>query len=190
MAQHEHTFCPRYRAKIYQRVCAWALGVMMGTLGFGAMTQAKETQHLEALGIINGSMTARNTQVDITVFLSGQPLFQATDLPETEALSALIIERTRLVSLDGNTFRIQHAFPLSDGGQGTVLLPVQVWVDGKLVTATVTEDSLGVKVVLPILAHTVTVVPAGAAQLTVPAGYRGDLTTQWRISSESPLINE
>lgn len=181
---------PAHRAMYRRRGRAWVLGVMMSTLSLSALTQAKETQRVEALGVINGSMTARNTQVDIRVFLSGQPLFQATDLPDAEAISVLTIEHARLASRDGNRFRIQHTFPLSDGGQGTVSLPVQVWVDGKPVTVTVTEDSLGVRVTLPSPAQAVELMPAGAVQLTVPAGYRGDLTTQWRVSGEAPRPTE
>lgn len=178
------------RAKSRHRGRAWVLGVMLGTFSLGALSQGSETRRVEALGVVNGSMTARNTQVDITVFLSGQPLFQETDTPEPEALTTLTIEQARLVSKDGNTFRVQQTLLLSDGTQGTVSLPVQVRVNGKPVTASVTESSLGVVVTLPSPAQTVALLPAGAVQFTVPAGYRGDLTAQWRVSGEASLLIE
>lgn len=180
---------PTPRARYRHRGRAWVLGVMLGTLSFGAPSQAKETQRVEALGVVNGNMTARNTQVDITVFLSGQPLFQAANLSEVEALSTLTIENARLLSRDGNTFRMQQTLTLSDGTQGTVSLAVQVRIDGKPVTAVLVEDSLGVTVTLPSLAQTVDMIPVGAVQLTVPAGYRGDITTPWRVSS-APRLTE
>ncbi|EOE0524171.1 DUF5462 family protein [Providencia stuartii] len=176
------------RAKYRRRGRAWVLGMIMSTLSFGVLGQAKENQRVEALGVVNGNMTARNTQVDITVFLSGQPLFQVTEAPE--AIGVLTLEQTRLVSKDGNTFRIQQELTLSDGTQGSVLLPVQVRVNGKPVTASVTESSLGVVVTLPSPAQTVDLVPAGAVQLTVPVGYRGDLNTQWRVTGEASLLTE
>lgn len=178
---------PTPRARHRRRGRAWVLGVMIGTCSFGALSQAKETQRVEALGVVNGNMTARNTQVDITVFLSGQPLFQVTDTSESEALTTLTIEQARLVSKDGNTFRVQQSLALSDGTQGTVSLPVQVRVDGKPITTSVTESSLGVVVTLPSPAQTVALVPSGAVQFTLPAGYRGDITTPWRVSSTSQL---
>lgn len=180
----EHCATHRHRGR------AWVLGVMMSTFSFGALSQAKETQRVEALGVVNGSMTARNTQVDITVFLSGQPLFQVTEVPESEAIAVLTIAQARLVSTDGNTFRVQQDLTLSDGSQGTALLPVQARVNGKPVTASVTQSSLGVGVTLPTPAQTVDLVPAGAVRLTVPAGYRGDLTTQWRVTGEASLFTE
>lgn len=166
------------------------LGVIMSTLFFSGMMQANETQRMESLGVVNGNMAARNMQVDITAFLSGQPLFKVADLAETDALTTLTIEQARVVSRDGNTFRIQQVLTLPDGTQGTVLLPLQVRIEGKPVTSTLTENSLGVKVELPAPARTVDIVPTGAVQLTIPAGYRGDLTTQWRISGESSLPKE
>lgn len=184
MTRLEQISAPAYCVKDRQRKWVWVLGVMMSTLGFCGLTQAKETQRVEVLGVVNGNMTARNTQVDITVFLSGQPLFQATDLPEAKALSVLTIEQARLLSRDGNIFRVQQVLTLPDGKQGTVLLPVQVRVDGKPVMVNVTESNFGVSVTLPSPARTVDLVPVGAMQLTVPAGYRGDLTMQWRVTGE------
>lgn len=186
MKQHEHKLQGRTR-QIERVGC---LGVVIGALLFNAVVQAEEIQQLEALGVVNGNMTARNAQVDITVFLSGQPLFQVTDLTETKTLAALTIEQAHLVSRDGNIFRIQQSFTLPNGMQGTLLLPVQVLVDGNPVTVTVTEDSFGLRVVLPDTMSTVDVMPVGAVQLTVPAEYRGDLMTQLRISGEPLPTNE
>lgn len=190
MAQQAELLSQTPRVKYRHRGRAWVLGMMMSTLSFGVLSQAKETLRVEALGIVNGSMTARNAQVNITVFLSGQPLFQVTDAPEAEAITVLIIEQARLVSKDGNTFRVQQDLTLSDGTQGSVLLPVQARINSKPVTVSVTQNSLGVVVTLPSPAQTVDLVPAGAVQLTVPVGYRGDLTTQWRVTGEASLLTK
>lgn len=157
----------------------WCLGgvlVMCSAIGV-----ARETMQWEALGVINGQVSAtRSTQVDMTVFLSGQALFSATDL----TASSLVIERATVVSQDGATVRIQQSVPLAHGETGQLQVPLQVRLDDKVVSVAVSETSQGVQLTLPARdVKTVAVYPAGAVQLTVPARYRGDIEAQVRITT-------
>ncbi|MGG4608571.1 DUF5462 family protein [Providencia sp. Me31A] len=190
MTRHAPLSQSSFYAKYRRRGRAWMLIVMMGTLSFGGLTHAKETQRVEALGVINGNMTARNSQVDITVFLSGQPLFQATEATDAEAISVLTIEQAQLLTQDGKTFRVQKNVTLPDGKQGIVRLPVQVQIDGKPVLSTVTENSLGVVVTLSTPSQRVALMPVGPVQITVPAEYRGDINMQWRVLGDTSLPTE
>ena len=145
---------------------------------------AQDILRHEALGVVNGSMTARQAGVEITVFLSGQPLFTSSNLAESALLSTVLIEQVQLVSQENSTVRLQRSFSLPQGQRGQWQLPVQVHVNGKAVTVTSQETSLGVLLTLPTEAESVMVVPAGAATLFVPAAYRGDLSIDLRITGE------
>lgn len=160
-------------------ICAMVLmGVSMGG-------NAKEIQRYETLGVVNGSMTARDAGVEISVFLSGQPLFTSANTPESTPLNTLLIEQAQLVSKEGNTLQLQQSFLLSQGLHGQWQLPVQVQVQGKAVMVTAQETSQGVQLTLPPDAQFVTVVPAGAAKLFVPAVYRGDISLVLRITGDT-----
>lgn len=174
-----HTATPFSR-----KACGAAIAIWIA-LGLNPSALAKERQHVEALGVVNGSMAARSTLVDITVFLSGQPLFSSTTASDAEVLHTLMVERATLVSKDGQTLRVQQPFALPQGEEGVLQVPIQVQVEGKVVTVSAEETALGVQLTLPADARTVTVVPVGAVQMTVPSAYRGDLTVAVRIFGES-----
>lgn len=160
----------------------------IGLLSVALFCQAKEMQRLEALGVVNGSITAaRNTQVDITVFLSGQPLFSATDLTESTPVNMLWVEQATLVSQDSSTVRVQQPFPLTQGGTGHLQMSLQVRINGKAIKVKAQETALGVQLMLPDsdeTARVVEVYPEGAALITVPGAYRGDLQMQLRMTAE------
>lgn len=151
-----------------------------GLTGAGTTAEAQETQRTEALGIVNGNMTANNAGVEIRAFLSGQPLFTRADTEDSAG--SLLIEQAQLVSADGDILRIQRSFPLSQNRTGQWQLPVQVRVQGKAVTVSAQEISSGVQLTLPSDARSVTLVPAGAVQLSVPADYRGDISVDLRVT--------
>lgn len=153
-----------------------------GLMSLSPNTRAQETLRYEALGVVNGSMTARQAGVEITVFLSGQPLFTAANTAESEPLSSVLIEQAQLVSRENSTVRLGQSFSLPQGQRGQWQLPVQVQVNGKAVTVSAQETALGVLLTLPAAAASVTVVPVGAATLFVPATYRGDLSMDLRIT--------
>nr|WP_181375444.1 DUF5462 family protein [Pectobacterium carotovorum]ALG88442.1 Hypothetical protein [Pectobacterium carotovorum] len=176
-----HTATP-FSRQVYRQAIAMAIA-----LGLSSSVLAQERQHVEALGVVNGSMSARSTWVDITVFLSGQPLFSATTQPDAPALTTLVVERATLVSKDGQTLRVQQPFALPKGGEGQLQVQVQVQVNGKAVTVSVQETALGVQLTLPSDAQSVTVVPVGAAQMTVPNTTRGDLSVALRITGDSDI---
>lgn len=160
------------------------------TLGGSVVANAKERQQLEALGVVNGKITTRSTLVEVTVFLSGQPLFAFTEAADAMPLRTLLIEQATLLSQDGNTLRLQQPLTLAQGAQGQWQLPVQVQVNGKVVRVSAQESSLGVRLTLPENAQRVTLVPVGAAQLTVPVSYRGDLSVALRIRGETEIEGE
>ncbi|HHQ2585781.1 TPA: DUF5462 family protein [Providencia rettgeri] len=161
-------------------------GIFSGIVSMSFAVNAETMQRMEALGIVNGSMAARNGGVEITAFLSGQPLFTSADVSaSTPPLNTVLIEQTQLVSQDGNTVRIQRTFTLPQGGTGQWQLPIQVLVRGKPVTVNTRETSLGVQLTLPDEAQSVTVIPVGAAQLFLPITHRGDLSIDLRITGES-----
>lgn len=177
---------PGYRSRRFRRGHLMALA--LGVLGVTLTGMANEVPHWEALGVVNGQITARSTQVDITVFLSGQALFSATDLTNREPLSTLTIAQASLVSQDGSTVRIQQPVSLAQGETGQWQVPLQVRINGKVITPTVQETSLGVEITLPEraqTANTVAVYPAGAAQFTLPTGFRGDLRVELRVTGAS-----
>ncbi|MGF7483726.1 DUF5462 family protein [Providencia sp. SP181] len=160
------------------------LGALMG-VGLGSSALAQERQLLEALGVVNGSMTTRHSGVEIMAFLSGQPLFSLPALSDGEGVSTLLIEHAQLTSQDGKTLQLQQSFSLPQGQEGYWQLPVHVQVNGKAVAVTAKETSLGVQLMLPADAHSVAVVPVGAATLFVPAAYRGDISIALRITGET-----
>ena len=156
------------------------LGTLLGLCLCGNAA-AQESQHVEALGIVNGNMSVRSTLVDITVFLSGKPLFSSVTPVDEPMSNTLLVESATLVSREGKTLRLQQEFNLPKGGNGQLQVPVQVLVNGKPVTVSAQETSLGVELSLPEDTLSVAVVPVGAVQMTVPNSYRGDISLDIRI---------
>ncbi|MBW3117518.1 DUF5462 family protein [Providencia rettgeri] len=166
----------------------WATWAVLLSLSLSASALAR--QQVEALGVVNGQVSARTPWVEVTTFLSGQPLFTMTD----GALSptALWVEQATLVSQTGEVVRLQLPLTLSAGGQGMLQLPVTVRVNNQVVRVRAEETSLGVRLSLPAREDTtarvdVTLVPAGAVQLTVPAAYRGDVSVALRVTSDTAV---
>ncbi|MEQ5680881.1 DUF5462 family protein [Providencia rettgeri] len=162
---------------------------LLGTLvamGLSGLAQGQTREHVEALGVVNGSMTARHSGVEISAFLSGQPVFSATTSAGEAPLQSLLVEQAQLVSRAGESLLLQQAIVLPAGLQGYWQLPVQVQVNGQGVKVTAEETSLGVKLTLPAAGDTVTVVPTGAAKLFLPAAYRGDIAMTLRITGDAP----
>lgn len=176
----------------------WRRGVgslVMWAMLFGVSVtaSAQERQRVEALGVVNGQVTARSTWVEVTAFLSGQPLFSMTEgeAPPT----ALLIEQATLVAQTGDEVRLQLPLLLSAGGRGVLHLPVTVRVNNQAVRVRAEETSLGVRLSLPArddpAAHVdVTLMPAGAAQLTVPTAYRGEVSVALRVTSDTEAAGE
>ncbi|WP_273818800.1 DUF5462 family protein [Providencia rettgeri] len=170
---------------------AWGTSVrslaLLGTLvamGLSGLAQGQTREHVEALGVVNGSMTACHSGVEISAFLSGQPVFSATT--SAAPLQTLLVEQAQLVSRAGESLLLQQAIVLPAGQQGYWQLPVRVQVNGQGVKVTAEETSFGVKLTLPAAGDTVTVVPTGAAKLFLPAAYRGDIAMTLRITGDVP----
>lgn len=163
------------------------LRVLLGALvamGVSGLTQGQTREHVEALGVVNGSMTARHSGVEITAFLSGQPVFSATTSAGDTPLRSLLVEQAQLVSREGASLLLQQAIVLPAGQQGYWQLPVQVQVNGQGVKVMAEETGLGVRLALPEAVETVSVVPTGAAKLFLPTAYRGDIAMRMRITGD------
>ena len=163
-----------------------ALGIW-GLLG-GVPSAWADTMNTEALGVVNGSITARSQMIEIKPFLSGRALYQY-DVQDTQPpVSTLVIERAQTVSgasrRDGWVW-IQQPLaltgPTATGQRGFFQLPLQVEVAGKAVEVNVSEDSRGVVVTLPQPSRQVRVRPAGAINFMLPVTYRGEVQVDIRI---------
>lgn len=163
-----------------------------GVLGMIMMLSAPhargDTVNTEALGVVNGSITARSQMTEIKPFLSGRPLFRYDAREEEPPLMTLLIEGAGGELRDGLVW-MQQSLALScteaSGQRGGFQLPLQVEVAGQPVTVAVREGARGLLLTLPEPGRQVRIRPAGPVNLVVPVTCRGDIRADIRITGDT-----